>query len=377
MHTGIISFCDQSGLNVKSHDVKEAITKTLENKYRQRIIQRHYEKLDRPGQLPKLKANPHLVCLRSNGNPYYLFLTRYQFVNQCFFVDKKVQGGYDLPRVIVSKLRFSDELFEEDTLMEGEMVRDAAGNWIYLIHDLLVYKGRYLETEPVVKRLNLVYELLENGFKADDMDVCAVHVKKYVTYDRIRELVEEVMPALPYTCRGLYFKPLYLRFLDFLFNFDESLIVKVERIKYQKMNGFNATTEEVVQASGSGTPIAPLVPVAPLTLPPGPEKKAKSTTTAALEASPKPKIRAKSIEDGTRNLLMEKTHLVDVYNLLDPATKKPVGLASIVQASISRMFQEVFAPVNPTTRFMVRCSFNERFQKWMPLQLASTATAAT
>jgi len=352
MHTGTISFCDQSGLNIKSHDVKEAITKTLEAKYRVKIIQRHYDKLDRAVQLPKMQANPHLVCLRSNGNPYYLFLTRYQFVNQCFFIDKKVQGGYNLPRIIISKLRFADELFEEDTLLEGEMVKDAAGNWIYLIHDLIAYKGKYLESEPVVKRLNMIYDILETRFKPDDTDVCAVQVKKYVTYDRIKELVYDFMPTLPYTCRGLYLKPLYRRFLDFLFNFDESLIVKVERIKYQQKNGFNASTEGVGVAEA-----------------PSPKKLVLSAQQQAQQQQQQ--VVSGGSGSGERTMLIEKTHNVDVYNLYDPVTKAPMGTAGIVTTAMSLMLQELFAPVNTTTRFTVKCSFHERFKKWQPMKVVT------
>lgn len=403
MQTAPISFCDQSGLNVKCHDVKEAIVKSLENKYRVRIIQRHFDKLERPNQLPKLQTNPHLVCLRSNGNPYYLYLTRHQFINQCFFVDKKVQSGYDLPRVIISKLRFANELFEEDTLLEGEMVKDAKGSWIYLIHDLLVYKGRYLENEPLVKRLNILYDILANSFKPDDLDVCAIQVKKYVTYDRIKELVYDVMQTLPYTCRGLYFKPLYLRFLDFLFNFDESLIIKVERIKYQRINGFNGSTEEVCAPMITQVPAPPAPPtphansmsVAPSPAPapaPAPSPSpSPSPTSPTILTSPKvtssvsvsaslplalPVITSSSTVTFNANekiYLIEKTHIVDVYNLLEPSTKKHIGIASVVQASISRMLQDVFIPVNPTTRFLVRCTYHDRFQKWMPLQILGSA----
>lgn len=350
MHTGTISFCDQSGLNIKSHETKAAIVKILESKYRVRIIQRHHDRLDRPAQLHKLQANPHLVCLRSNGNPYYMFMTRYQYTNQCIFIDKKVQGGYDLPRMIISNLRFADDLFEDDTLMEGEMVRDANGNWFYLIHDIMVHKGRYLENEPLVKRLNLVYDILGKSFRPDDLDVCCVQVKKYVPYDRIHELVYEIMPKLPYTCRGLYFKSLYLRFLDVLFNFDESLIVKVERIKYQKGDVFNMNAEEVLPLAVHRVEVPP--PAAPV---------------PAQQAVESPKAKAK----GERTLLIEKTHNVDVYNLYEPTTKKPAGLACVVHASTSRMLQDVFAPVNPTTRFLVKCTYHDRFQKWVPQQLVN------
>ena len=61
---------------------------------------------------------------------------------------------------------------------------------------------------------------------------------------------------------------------------------------------------------------------------------------------------------------MEKTHFVDVYNLYDPATKAPMGIASVVTMAASLALQDMFAQVNTTTRFTVKCAFNERFKRW-------------
>jgi len=351
MHTGYISFCDNLGLNIKSNDVKEVIAKELETKYKVKIIRKHYEKLDER-QLAKLQKSPHMVCLRSNGNPYYLYLSKYQHTNQCYFVDKKVQGGYNLPRIIVSKLRFHDSLFEKGTLFEGEMVKDIYGNWVYLIHDLIGYGG-YLENENIVKRINLAYDILNTMFVPDETDVCYIQVKRYVTYDKIHELVYDAMPTLPYTCRGMYFKPLYMRFLDVLMNFDDTLIKKVERVKYQSMsNGFLANKEELLamkaeQNSDKGSDS-------------GSVKGSSSTVVKSTVAN------ATVCNSDVSIFTIEKTHSVDVYNLYDN-NKKAVGIAGIITTNTSRMLQELFKNVNIQTKFQVKCKYHPKFQKWVPI----------
>ena len=343
MHTGYISFCDNLGLNIKSHEVKETIARDLETKYKVKIIKKHFDKLD-AHQLGRLQKNPHLVCLRSNGNPYYLYLTRYQNTNQCFFVDKKVQGGYHLPRIIISKLRFHDSLFAKDTLFEGEMVKDVHGNWVYLIHDLIAYQGVHLEKENIVKRINIVYDILSTCFVSDETDVCFVQVKKYVTCDKINELVYDVMPTPPYTCRGMYFKPLFMKFIDVLMNFDDTLIKKVHRVKYQGANqGFLENKDAVVLAQPRA-------------------QEAKHTLEVVHSGG-------KGENGNTVVFLIEKTPIVDVYNLYDATTKKMVGNAGVITIATSRMLQDVFKSVNAMTKLQARCTLHAKFQKWVPIEI--------
>ena len=93
MHTGDISFCQKVGQNIKSNDFKEKVLEKIENKYKTMIIHRHFTNLNE-GNIKYLKSNPYLACLRTNGNPYYFFLTKYNGINQAFFIDKKIQPNY-------------------------------------------------------------------------------------------------------------------------------------------------------------------------------------------------------------------------------------------------------------------------------------------
>ena len=53
-------------------------------------------------------------------------------------------------------------------------------------------------------------------------------MKKYVTFDKIEDLVHNF--TLPYTNRGLIFKPLYSKFQEILYNFEEKN-TKVQKTK--------------------------------------------------------------------------------------------------------------------------------------------------
>jgi len=340
MHTGYISFCDKLGLNIKSHEVKEKIVNDLQNRFGVKIIQRHHDRLESIQTLGRLQKNPHMVCLKTNGNPYFLYLTRCQYVNQCIFIDKKIQSGYFVPRMIISKFRFDDDLFD-DTLIDGEMIT-LDGKWLFLVHDMVVFKGRRLDQENTVKRIQMVHDILSSQYKPDSSDICHIQVKKYVTYDKLRELVEDFMPTLPYTCRGLYFKPLYLKFIDVLFNFDESLIIKVERIKYQAKNDtFHETIESV-------------------------EKK-EIEVEKKIEKEKEKETEKKEDKADLTSMLIEKTHQVDIYMVYDPETKKCVGNAAIPTLILSRKMQDLFKTTQLHAKVSISCKFHEKFQKWYPI----------
>ncbi|KAG1653625.1 hypothetical protein FOA52_007631 [Chlamydomonas sp. UWO 241] len=139
MHVGNISFCNHIGFNVKSEETKQRVLDELDALYGRRVIQKHHDKF---AQQPLLSTRPHWLSLRSNGNPYFMYLTRIDGVAQCLFIDKKVQPGYVQPRIVLSKLFFDEPLFA-NTLFDGEMVKTtlAASPWIFLVNDIFADSG--------------------------------------------------------------------------------------------------------------------------------------------------------------------------------------------------------------------------------------------
>ena len=167
-----ISFAGKIGYNIKDPDTKHRLLDELDRSYNFRVIQRHFDRYDATLTPPRLKQNPHLIAVRTNGNPYLLYLSKINFVSQCIFIDKKIQQGYALPRMILSRFAFDDSLFDRGTLMDGEMVLDRNGNWLFLISDIIGADGKRLADMNFVKRLNLLHEMFTTKFKPDPFDVC-------------------------------------------------------------------------------------------------------------------------------------------------------------------------------------------------------------
>jgi len=354
MHLGEISFCDKIGFNIKSDEFKKKILSDLESKYNFKVIQKHYERFN--DNTPNiLQNNPHLVSLRTNGNPYLLYLTKYNYTNQCIFIDKKIQHGYFYPRMIISRFWFDDELFK-NTLFDGEMVKDQNGNWLFLINDMMADSGKTVESHNLVRRINRVYDILQSQFTADELDICNFQVKRYFHYHEFSEMVGSFAKSLPYSCRGMYFKPLFLKFKDILHNFDESLIKKVVRTKYKGVSTF-LLQEDVAKLGGGGDQLPLPPPITKTTIQPQEQQVAQDK----IENASKSQV-----------LFVVKTSQPDIYELYDPILCKPLGVACVNNLKASKLLRELFVNATPTEKKRMECEWSEKFGKWVPLRVAQS-----
>lgn len=347
MHIGEISFCDRIGFNIKSDDIKRKLLEDLEQKIGFKVMQKHHEIYDERNHTQKFNSMPHLLSLRSNGNPYLLYLTKYNFENQCIFIDKKIQHGYFYPRMIMSKLWFDPSLFD-NTLIDGEMIKTLDGSWHFVINDVLLYKGSCLEKLNIVKRVEIAYTILKDNYYHDEMSSCCLlYVKKYFHYNEIESMVADFMPLLPYTCRGIYIKPFFMKFRDVLLNFNNDLVKKVTRFKCKHVDGatFIATTR-------SEAPPQQQLPVASLPPPPRPLP-----------------IESGDNVEKTRVFYVRKTNNADVYELFNTQNDlKPHSFALVNKLASSVMMKNLFRDLNSSDKLAMKCEYNDKFTKYAPLQ---------
>jgi hypothetical protein len=336
MYTGIISFVDRVAYNIKSNDIKDIILNQLSS-YNIKIIQKHYYKLDE-NNIKNIKNQKHLCNLRSNGNPYYIFMTTYNDIPIIYYIDKKIHPNYQKPRIILGRGLFKEELFK-NTLFDGEMVKTSEGKWTFLINDIIVYKGDFLENLVLPERLKLLYDLIENCYTPDStMDVCDFKVKNYyyLYKESIAELIE-LSKKLNYTCRGIYIWSYNLKHKPKLYNFDESTIINV--VRYVKDDTtFKTLNEEV-----------PIVV---------PDIIVKENVIETLE-------------EKERILWVMKTTEPDIYKLYDNeniGNSNSIGVALIPTMSISKMMRATFKNCNVVTVAKYKCVFNEKFNKWTPIK---------
>lgn len=344
MHTGVISFADRIAYNIKSSDVKDQILQEMDTKFGIKILQKHWYPMD----IPQLKRVPHLACLRSNGNPYYMYFTRYEDVPIIYFIDKKIQPGYEKPRIILCKSLFHESVFR-DTLMEGEMVKTTQKTWLFLVNDVIAYEGERLQETPLPQRLKHAYTIFQEKYRPDSViDVCDFQVKKYAyaTQDGIRALYD-LVDTLPYTNRGIYFWPMFLKHKPLLYNFDESLIKDVVR-KVKDNPEFRVFSE----------PASSITEPEPVSAIAEPERVCLSESENEVEP----------MVDGQKRWWLRKTENPDIYEICGSHLGKKESIAHIPNLQTSKLLRSIFKDLTVAVTVPFACTFNETFQKWQPIQ---------
>lgn len=341
MHTAIISFADRVVYNIKTNEMKDCILDLLYDSYGIKIIQRHYHKVDE-NNIKHIKANPHMCCLRSNGNPYYMFFTTYNEVPIIYMIDKKIHPGYQKPRILLIRGLFDEVLFK-NTLIDGEMVKTNDNKWIYIMNDIIVHEGRHLQSLKLEGRLNILYDILQNKHTPEStVDVCEYKIKTYysVSKESVRELID-ISTKLNYTCRGMYFWSYQLKYKPKLYNFCEDNIISVVR-KVKDETEFQLMDSKKIAESKQDTEC---------------KQDAEQVTDHADTA------------DEKTMWLMQTDH-PDVYSIFETDNNsKKIGIALIPNISTSKMIRNAFKNKNSVSTVKVRCRHHASFNKWFPVSV--------
>lgn len=337
MHTGIISFANRIVYNIKTNDTKDMILDQLYSLYGIKIIQKQYHKLDE-NNIKHIKIDNHLCCLRTNGNPYYMFMTLYNDIPIIYFIDKKVHPGYQKPRILLVRGLFDESLYK-NTLLDGEMVRCNDNSWIFIFNDIVVYKGIHLNDTVLPDRLNILYKMLSTEYTPDSViDVCSYKIKNYYTpcQEGIEELIK-ISKKLNYSCRGLYMWSYNMKYKSKLYNFDEDKIINVVRkvkdeTKFQTFDNTKESTVEIEQDD----------------------------------------LLSIVVSDETEKIMwISKTDYPDVYNLYhsENILNDKIGIALIPNMATSKMIRNAFKNKNAATILMTKCKYEEKFNKWYPVEI--------
>jgi hypothetical protein len=200
-----ISFCDKQCSNINDNKVKAQIVDIIDKKYGIQIVSRDYNLIN-PNILRNVSYHQHILTPYTHGNPYMLYLTKIDNINCALFIDKKLKDGYTYPKMHCVKYRFAEELYEKETIMTGELVRDNERRWFFLIDNILLYKGLKTNEKNILSRFELIYNIMENDYTSDKyLEICPLYVKKLFLYKDIKKMFDEFIPNLSYMCKGIVF----------------------------------------------------------------------------------------------------------------------------------------------------------------------------
>lgn len=210
------SFCGHQVDNITKNEDKKCILDKLKIQSNGITYTSRYAKIYND-QFSKNLSNPHILCLKSSGTPYLLYLTQINDINYTFLIDKKMKQGYDYPKIFVIPYQFHSKLYN-GSLFETELLRDKYNKWSLLIGDIYMYLGESIINKIIIDRVNLIHTVLDDQFMVNDfLQICSIQVKKYFDLKDISYVVNEFSKKLTYDCRGLYFIPLKPSYSNVLF----------------------------------------------------------------------------------------------------------------------------------------------------------------
>ena len=322
-----ISFCGKKAQNIIPSEIKQLVIDSL-TKHDIKINQR-YANLLQFQSLNYLAKQPHLISIKTAGTNYFLYLTHLNGVPSCLFIDRKIKSGYSLPRVLLVHMRFADELFE-DTLLDGELVKDNDDNWMFLLQDLLIYKGKKVK-QDIIGKYKIMYKMLCNEYVPDPMlDNCPLRIKKLFTYADYQKMITQFIPRLTYPIRGLYFNTLFTKHSNYLFLYPSK----------DTMHG-------------------------------GLSKKNNPAKTEQKEDSQNDK------QKQSKNILvLKKTEESDIYNIhcMKDETLVEIGMAHVNSLKMSKKIRRAF---QDNESVYAECTYNTRFNKWEPQEIIDESTYIT
>ena len=361
MQTGIISFGDRVAWNIKCNIIKDVILDELLHLYNIRIIQKHYYNID-DNNIKYISKIPHLISLRSNGNRYYIYFSLYNDTPIIYFIDMKIHTGYEKPRIILARGLFDISLFK-NTLLDGEMIKTNENKWIFIINDIIAYEGKKLDDVILPERLKIIYNILDKKYTPDDIcDVCSYKVKNY--YYLSKKSLNELMTIskkLNYTSRGIYFSSYYLKHKPKLHNFNDNIIVSVQK-KLKDVTEFKE-----LDKSTTTTPAA-LTTTQVATTP-------ATATTSSIISSSSTIISTSNIttllNTSYSEMWISKTDEPDIYNIYDNhniLTSNKLGIAFIASLQDSIKMRNIFKDKSTTITIKFKCNYNEKFKKYQPIE---------
>ena len=311
-----LSFCGEEVQNIVNSEAKQHIIDCLA-KYDIKINDKRAYILNNKS-VYFLEKTQHIISIKSSGTNYYLFFTNINNTNYCFYIDRKIKQGYTLPRIISVKYRFDDVIFQ-DTLIDGELIKNDENYWMFLINDMLVYKGNKLECN-IVNRFNKVYEMLKNHYNIDkNIDICPLLVKKLFLYNQYDYLITQFIPSLPYKTKGLYFNTLNTKHANQLYIFNNEN-KRENVVPYNKKKSDNIDNQNM-----------------------GNDKSKKVFKIVKTN----------------------QTEIYDLYCKLDNEDKlTKYNVACIPNLKASKFMKKLLS--NSLNAF-VFCKFNDKFNKWEPI----------
>ena len=238
-----IKFCNQNVMDIKDELLKSFILKKLDKFY---YLKK--KKIITDNELELIKLNKYPIFIEYNSYRVVIFLTKYQNRNYCILIDQNIPNKV---KMLITKIRFSSELYESDTIFEAEIVLNKNKNWDILIYDLKLYKGEIVELE-LQDKLSKIETIINNEYHEDKfMNIGNLKVKKMYFYKDLGDIILKKIDQSNYLVTGLSFiaKENYylINFQNKIFTENENQNIKLKELKNKFLEIKNTSMPDIYE----------------------------------------------------------------------------------------------------------------------------------
>lgn len=369
--TRTVTFGNAKGLQITSNKWIKSIQDKVYDYGSFNIKSKYYEFLNKKN-ITQLISKNLLFSINTYGKRMLLFLVKFNHKNYSIFINNKTG------KMILSRFRFVDELFN-GTLLMGEFIKhNDDDKWSYIVNDICYYCGKNIVTEPFTNRLKILEELLSTKFQNDEnLSICNVELKKYYELCYLDYVTKNKDTLFNYKVSGLYFKNIDNFSNNYLYIFLSSRSdVRVKKNKEERI-------EEMSNH---------LINKIPVRLDKNPtSKKSKQQSKKYSKQNSKYNIK---IDRNYVILNISRTSLPDIYELyhLNKNNLELNSCASIPNKKISNYLRKIFKKKDVSdynedlsseselsedeecNKYKIKCYYHDLFKKWVPYELVNNDT---
>jgi len=320
-------FANSDGTIINDLDIKNKIIDYLFNSVN--LSNYRFNMLEDIKQLNFLKGNKHYVSPNFKGYNYFLIFTKVDNISYCVVIDKKKFSYHKnklnikMVKIIKLKIMTSPSIFR-GSIFDCKLMFNNHKH-IMLVKDCYKIMGNDLTKMEMNEKMKYLNNILPN--QISNCKYFDIKINKLFEYDNLEDLINNIIPKSKFHIQGLMFFPSY------------------SGVQIIYMN--NKNTKKKIDINSS-------------------ENIENTTYQMIVNIDKILKEREYSYEkEGKKQkMLLEKTNISDVYNVMDDSKNK-IGIAHIPNIKISSYCQDIFRNKNES---LFLCIYNNNFNKWIPLK---------
>jgi hypothetical protein len=408
-------FCNKKALQIVSHETINDIKSLIKNIGSFNICSKYYSFLNRKN-INNLKEGRYNISLSTFGKKFVMFITNYKNEKYCIFINKKNEN------MIITQLDFCNNEIFNGSLFEGELVKSEDRKWLFLINDVMYYKGVNIVTKKFNERQDIINNFLSNEYKKNErFNLC---IKEHYS---IPYFLENYIELLKNKSAGLFFKNIDNFCSNYLYIFPEnrtdSKILQggtiIDNIKHNITTTINFNNNQNQYKENEEK--VPYIISEELTLI---EEKEKDNVKEILESQIKEAVQEKVDSDDEfeevlpyniqnsnikiseendskvvkKNIIIKKsdvlnnkelkldkitckflimsTPLPETYNLYCKGNNGSIdkhSLASVPNMDTSNYLNILFKNnTDNNTKIYVECNYHKNFKKWIPYKITDS-----